>query len=232
MLKHRVGMKINCQSCPVSNVCLPDGLNNAELDSLNAIISKTVVLKKGEHLYFKNDSMANLYALYSGYCKEYLVDEAGNEKIFGFFFPGNIVGVESMHKNNYRYSCSALKDSVLCVIPCDEFFKLMCNSPALLKRFIVLLIQKTFNSRYLVTTTNAKRRLASFLIGLLKNSIEKDKNNTIYLPMSQIDIGNLLGMTHETVSRIFKSFQKKNIIKIKDKSVYIHNKDLLKNLAF
>jgi CRP/FNR family transcriptional regulator len=232
MLKHRTGMNVNCATCPVSTLCLPLGLNEFEIKSLNSIISRTVVLKKGEHLYFENEPMNNIYALYSGYCKEYAVDKEGNEKVFGFSFPGDMVAVESIHKKQYNNSCAALKDSVLCVIPCDEFFKLMYTSPQILKRFVLLLSQKTSNSRYLITTTNAKRRIASFLMGLLKNSTEKEKNEKIYLPMSQIDIGNLLGMTHETVSRIFKSFQSKEIIKIKDKSVYIHDKNLLQNLAF
>jgi len=232
MFKNRIGMNINCVTCPVSTLCLSSDISENERTKLNSMISRTVVLKKGEHLYFESEPMQNMFALYSGYCKEYSVDRDGNEKVFGFCYPGDLVAVESIHNKKYNYSCSAIKDSILCVIPCDEFFNLINTSPQLLKRFVLLLSQRTSHSRNLTTSTNAKRRIASFLMGLTTNTNQTDRDEQIYLPMSQIDIGNLLGMTHETVSRIFKGFQRKNIIKIKQKNVYINNKCLLESLAF
>jgi CRP/FNR family transcriptional regulator len=233
MLKryHEV-LNINSLSSPVSKLCSPDGLSEIEKTRLEMLISKRIQLKKGEHIYLENESLYNIYAVISGCCKEYVVDRDGNEKIFGFFFPGDIIAIESIHKKKYGCSCAALKDSTLCAISYEELFKLLHASPELLRRFILLLSQRTSHCRSLVSSTNAKRRLASFLMYLLRNSYGKEApENQVHLPMSQLDIGNMLGMTHETVSRILKNFQSRQIIKIKNKNVYIHDKNLLQSMA-
>ncbi|MFT7560716.1 MAG: CRP/FNR family transcriptional regulator [Flavobacteriales bacterium] len=46
--------------------------------------------------------------------------------------------------------------------------------------------------------------------------------------MSRSDIGNFLGLTIETVSRVFTKLHKSSIINLDKKHVIINNKDALK----
>ena len=49
--------------------------------------------------------------------------------------------------------------------------------------------------------------------------------------MSRTDIGNYLGLTIETVSRIFTRLQKQNVISVDKKEVLITDMELLRNIA-
>ena len=49
--------------------------------------------------------------------------------------------------------------------------------------------------------------------------------------MSRTDIGNYLGLTIETVSRIFTRLQKQNVIAVDKKEIVINNMDQLRNIA-
>ena len=49
--------------------------------------------------------------------------------------------------------------------------------------------------------------------------------------MSRVDIGNYLGLTVETVSRVFSRMQKMDILQVDNKEIEILNTDGLKNMA-
>ncbi len=49
--------------------------------------------------------------------------------------------------------------------------------------------------------------------------------------MSRTDIGNYLGLTIETVSRIFTRLQKQDVIAVDKKEILIKNMEQLRNIA-
>ena len=49
--------------------------------------------------------------------------------------------------------------------------------------------------------------------------------------MSRTDIGNYLGLTIETVSRVFSRFNKQGLISVEGKEVALLDSDALKNIA-
>ena len=51
------------------------------------------------------------------------------------------------------------------------------------------------------------------------------------LPMSRIDIGNYLGLTVETVSRVFSRLQKLEILEVSNKEIAILNLEGLQEIA-
>ena len=49
--------------------------------------------------------------------------------------------------------------------------------------------------------------------------------------MSRVDIGNYLGLTVETVSRVFSRMQKMSILQVDNKEIEILDLDGLRNMA-
>lgn len=230
MVKNRTNINIHCGHCPVSSVCIAHNLNADETEKINTIISRLHLMQTGEHLYFQNQSMQHIFAVYSGCCKEYIVDENGNEKINGFYYPGDLLALESLSSKKYNFSALALETSQFCAIPIDLFFNLMNESPALMHRFIYLISNKL--QKNIPLATNAKRRIAAFLLDIFYRSHEeKAENDFIHLSMSQSDISNLLGLAHETVSRTLHMFQYEQIIKIMKKDIYITDIPSLRAIA-
>lgn len=85
------------------------------------------------------------------------------------------------------------------------------------------------NDQHIGMKTNAKQRIADFLLNIIYRITErKNFSGYIQLPMTQFDISNFIGITHETVSRILHDFQHRKIIQIQNKVIYITDIDQLK----
>lgn len=227
-----MNLNIHCNDCPVSALCIAHNLSTEEKEKLNAIMTRVHFMRSGEHLYLQDQKMQHIYAVYSGCCKEYIVDEDGNEKITGFYYPGDLLALESLSSEKYHFSVVALEASQFCAIPVDALFKLMGESPTLLREFIYQMSNKLQKARNITVATDAKRRIAAFLLDIFYRSHEeKAGSDFVHLSMSQYDISNLLGLAHETVSRTLHTFQYEHIIKIMKKDIYITDIDSLRTIA-
>jgi CRP/FNR family transcriptional regulator len=232
MLKERESLKITCQTCYHKNLCLPRKLPEEEVQDLNKFITKIHILEKGEHIYRQEEKAVALYAINTGVCKEYWIDEEGNEHVSNFYFPGDILAFEAMPTQKHIASACAMTNAKVCVIPVDSLRQKMATSPALLKRVMDIMAYKMRNDRQVYFVSNSKKRVASFLLNILYRLEERNFTpNHILLPMSQLDIGNLLGMAFETVNRILHEFQTKQIISISNKEVIITQRQKLEEIA-
>lgn len=224
MLKSRANLNISCSQCPVKNLCLPKNLIAHEVELLNNMITKIKVVSKGEHIFHAEDPMHALYAVYSGSCKDYWVDENGNERIDNFYLVGDIIGLESLPQRKHFFSLVALEDAQLCMIPIEPLFEMMLHREDVLRRVINISGYKMQNDKHIRITTNASQRVADFILNILYRLQERQRYyGHICLPMSQLDISSCLGMAHETVNRILRKFQKEMLIRIENKTIYIIN---------
>lgn len=228
MPKSRASLNIHCMLCPVSQLCLPGHLEVNEIEQINTVIQKIKFVAKGEHIFHAEEPMHNLYAVRSGSCKDYWLDENGNERIDNFYFPGDIVGIESIPQQKHIYSLSALEDSQLCIIPLEGLYELMQKSEHVLKRIMTIVGYKMQNDRHVHITTNANQRVADFILNILYRLQEREGyHQQLILPMSQLDISNYLGMAHETVNRVLRKFHREKIINIENKNIHILDEECL-----
>ena len=76
---------------------------------------------------------------------------------------------------------------------------------------------------------NATERVAAFLVDMAER---QGGLNQIELPMSRLDIGDYLGVTIETVSRIFSKFRETGIIRLHSlRSIEIKKWDALHEMS-
>jgi CRP/FNR family transcriptional regulator len=232
MYKKRQEMHISCQNCWVAHLCLPGHVNNAERITLDEFIIDTFFVTKGQHIYRTNEKMDYFYAVYSGACKDYYLDREGNEYINNFYFPGDILALEAVPTRKHASSALALADTKLCLVPVDTFFARMRHSPVLLERFIHINSYKMLNDKFIRSSTNAKKRIANFLANVYGRIKERETSHPyIVLPMTQLDISNIVGVAYETVSRVLHYFQHQKIIDIKNKQIHIIDIEKLKALS-
>ena len=64
-----------------------------------------------------------------------------------------------------------------------------------------------------------------------RNARRKLSATQFRLPMSRVDIGNYLGLTVETVSRVFSRMQKMEILKVDNKEIEILDIDGVRAMA-
>ena len=232
MIKSRESLAIDCKHCMVRHVCLAQDISIADIEELNSLITHVRCIEKKNHVYHLHDPLNNLYAIHSGSCKEYGIDSNGNEFIVNFYFPGDIIGLETISTQRYLYYMTALEDLELCVLPLNKFLKTMHRKPNIMRRVLHLASVKMQYERSVRLGSTAHERVCDFLLNIVNRMYQRKPNETeICLPMSQIEISNFLGIAYETVNRVFQNLKKKNIIVMRNKTLEVLDLGRLEDLG-
>ena len=227
--------KVSCGNCRLNTICLPISLHIEDIDKLNNIIQRGKPLQKGEYLYRANDPFDSVYAIRSGAVKALTLSDSGLEQVTGFYLPGEVVGLDGLADNRYTNSAVALETSSVCEIPFNRLEELSLQIPNLQRHFFQLMSREITQDQQVITLlskSSAEERIAALLLSISsRNSRRQLSANAFRLPMSRTDIGNYLGLTIETVSRIFTRLQKQEIIQVDKKEIRIIHMEQLRQLA-
>jgi CRP/FNR family transcriptional regulator len=223
---------VSCANCRLSELCLPIALDKSEIHQLDEIVQRNRPLKKGDHLYRQNDPFKSVYAVRSGSFKSFVLGPDGQGRVTGFFMPGEIIGMDGIAGKSYSNSTVALEHASVCEIPFAQLEKLSHQLPNLQHHFFAIMgneIAKDQQIHTLLSSYSAEERIASFLLSLSSRysrvGLAPDK---FLLHMTRGDIGEYLGLTLETVSRIFTGLQKKGLIAVRNKEIEIFDSDKLR----
>ena len=226
---------VSCASCRLSELCLPLALNKSEIHKLDAIVERNRPLTKGDHLYRQSDEFKSVYAVRSGSFKSYFLSDSGKSRVTGFYLLGDIIGMDGIASNKYANSTSALEHSSICEIPFSQLGKLSREQPSLQHHFFAIMgneITKDQQVHTLLSSYSAEERTASFLLGLSSRYARVSLSPTRFLlSMTRGDIGEYLGLTVETVSRIFTSLQKKRLISVDNREIELLDIESLRDIV-
>ncbi|MDP6097219.1 MAG: fumarate/nitrate reduction transcriptional regulator Fnr [Gammaproteobacteria bacterium] len=228
-------VNISCASCRLNELCLPIALSKAEIHQLDEIVQRNRPYKKGDHLYRQSDEFKSVYAVRSGSFKSYVLGTSGQSRVTGFFLPGEIMGMDGIASKDYANSTVALEHASICEIPFFQLEKLSHQLPNLQHHFFAIMgneIAKDQQIHTLLSSYTAEERTASFLLGLSSRYSRVSLSPTRFLlPMTRSDIGEYLGLTVETVSRIFTALQRKGLIKVRNREVDLLEIDTLRAIV-
>jgi CRP/FNR family transcriptional regulator len=226
---------VSCTSCRLSELCLPLALNKSEIHKLDAIVERNRPLTKGDHLYRQSDEFKSVYAVRSGSFKSYFLSNSGKSRVTGFYLLGDIIGMDGIASNKYANSTSALEHSSICKIPFSQLGKLSREQPSLQHHFFAIMgneITKDQQVHTLLSSYSAEERTASFLLGLSSRYARVSLSPTRFLlSMTRGDIGEYLGLTVETVSRIFTSLQKKRLMSVDNREIELLDIESLRDIV-
>jgi CRP/FNR family transcriptional regulator len=225
-------LSIHCQSCSFSHLCLPVSLNKSELESLDDIIERKRPLHKHDKLVKTGQAFHSLYAVRSGSFKSYISDKDGVEQITGFHFPGDIIGFDALKDQVHQSYTQALETAMVCELPYDTLDKVSENYPKLrqqIMRFMSAEIKHDHDLMMLLSKRSAEERLLHFVNHLSQRFDERGYSAKQFnLSMTRNEIGNYLGLTVETISRLLTRFQKEGLIQVDGKLITILDFDGVK----
>ncbi len=218
---------IHCQNCSISELCLPFSLNDKELDTLDSIIDRKKPIHKGEQLFQDGDEMHSLYAIRSGTFKTFTVNEQGEEQITGFHLAGDLLGFDAIAGAEHPSFAKALETSMVCEIPYNTLDSLSNSMPKLKKQILRMMsteIRSDQEMLMLLNRKNAEQRLATFISTLSSRYHARGLSSSEFrLTMTRSDIGNYIGLTVETISRLLNRFHKSGLIDVDGKLITIKN---------
>jgi CRP/FNR family transcriptional regulator, anaerobic regulatory protein len=227
--------QVNCGNCRLNSICLPLALETDDIAQLDDIIQRSKPLQKSQFLYREGDDFQSVFAVRSGTLKAYRTTDDGKEQITGFYFPGEILGMDGISNNAHASSARALETAAICEIPFTSLEKLSALMPSLQRHFFQLMSREITEDQLLITLlskNSAEERIASLMLSISSRNARRKLSVTKFrLPMSRVDIGNYLGLTVETVSRVFSRMQKLELLEVDNKEIEILDLDGVRALA-
>jgi CRP/FNR family transcriptional regulator len=216
-------------------LCLPMGLDDADISRLDQIIGQRRRVLRDERLYRMDDAFRNLYAIRFGHFKTYQINAGGEQQITGFQMAGELLGMDAISSDRHHCDAVALEDSEVCEIPFTRLQDLFGSMPSLLRQFHRIMSQEITreqNVMLLLGNMRAEQRFAAFLVNKASRYAARGYSPTSFqLRMSREDIGNYLGLTIESISRLLSRFKKQGWLEVDKREVTLLNPVMLKAIA-
>src|ERR1700712_4553940 len=212
-----------CSTCTLHDICLPTGLDSSEIRQLDRIIDEHRRVRQDAILYHMNDPFTALYAIRFGQFKTYQLTVDGKEQITGFHMAGEFLGMDAISGDRHKCYAGALEDSEVCVIPFARLEHLFGEMPVLLRHFHRMMSQEITrdqSSMLSLGNMNAEQRFALFLLNLSSRHKARGYSATSFgLRMSREEIGNYLGLTIESISRLMSRFKREGLIGVSQRDI-------------
>ena len=207
-------MNLDCQSCPVRERAACAALKPDEREEL-ARIGRSRTYRRGETIFAAGDDLDACATLTSGLLKIAHLDADGNERILSLVHPAGFVGEMFMSVANH--DIVALADSRLCIFSRKDYEAAIDRFPALAKALLRRSAEDLFDARAQIALdakNSARAQVAHFLLAMGKSASHSPCHlaDEFDLPLTRGEMGQVLGLTIETVSRQLTRLEKDGII--------------------
>lgn len=228
-------LSTSCADCSMQELCLPAVITDQDLDRLENILSKRIRIARGEPLYRAGEVFSSLFAVRLGHFKTVYTEGHATKQIIGFQMSGEILGMEGISRPRHKCSAIALEDSEVCEIPYTRLESLLSELPSLQSHFHRMMsreIDREHQVMLLLGSMSADQRVAAFLLNLSRRYEARGFSPLHFvLRMTREDIGNYLGLTIESVSRVLSRFKKNDWIEGLPRDVKILDRKALEDLC-
>ena len=110
-------LKVARQNCTLFQLCLPIGVDQADLVLLDRIINRRCPVKRGEYLYHADDVFESISVVKSGSFKTSIITEEGREQVTGLYLPGEMFSMDAISSGTHCCSAIVLERSSVSEIP-------------------------------------------------------------------------------------------------------------------
>ena len=177
----------------------------------------------GQTIVIEGDPIDHIYRIVSGSVRLYKAVADGRRQIIDFLGPMDCFGLTGL--DQHAYSVESITDVSMIRYPRKRLeaaiedsldfrhrlFRLACAELSRAQQYMLLLGRKS-----------ADERVASFLLDLAERQGDQSEVGLrLHLAMSRQDIADHLGLTIETVSRIFTRFKQAGLISLPDRHAVI-----------
>lgn len=233
--------KGHCLTCSVRNRSIFSDLPEESLEEIIKNFHTAVMTyDSGESIFLQNDnSNDNAYTLRKGLIKITKSLPDGRIQIVRVLVAGDLFGFDGFAGETYNHTATALTDCEVCRLPLGDLSKLRKNHHEIDSSIMSRMIKNLRQSEDMLLELGAKKapeKLASFILGLCQSDKsfglnKHDEDEWRILPLSRSEIGSLLGLTIETVSRFLSTWKRQGLLKESKGNIQIVDAEGLKKVA-
>jgi CRP/FNR family transcriptional regulator len=194
--------------------------------------SVSLSFKKGETVCKQGAFASHIFFLEEGLVKVYL-EERNNNLILTLSTNHSLLGLPSVFEGNNKlpYSISTYTNSTIRMIDIQVFKQLLSQNPTFAYRIINILNENTaqiYGRFFSLTQKQLHGRLADILLCMATRIF---KSKEFELPLSRADLGDLTGMSTESVIRMMKEFKDDGLIDTQCKSIVLLDLERLERIS-
>ncbi len=224
-----LALPASCAACPVRDSAICCVLDRSGLAALSRF-GRRITLPAGQTLLWEGEEAITVGNLLSGMLKLSTLTGDGREQIVGIVHPSDFIG--RPFGRNSPHSVTALTDATLCVFGRTAFDRFAQEhaaiGQALLERTLIEL-DRARHWMLLLGRKSACERVASLIVEIADRA---DGGPTIDLPLSRQQMGDILGLTIETVSRSLTRLKRVGVIALPSlRRIAIRKPDELRAIA-
>jgi CRP/FNR family transcriptional regulator, anaerobic regulatory protein len=228
----------DCATCAVRNRAICSALDESELAALSKL-GRQQKVARGQTLLWEGDDTPVVANVISGVLKLSVSAADGREQIVGVVFPSDFIG-RPFGKES-PFSVTALTDSEVCIFVRSAFDGFAREHPDLqhkllqrtldeldrARQWMMLLGRKTASERTATLLLEISVRLGDAGCAPITPFLDRFE-----MPMDRQQMGDILGLTIETVSRQMTKLKDAGIIALPDRrTVIIEDRQRLARLA-
>lgn len=208
----------DCRNCGIRDMVLFADLQEDDFNLIHSPIDD-LEFQPGDSLFHMGEAASSLMTLRAGMVKLVRNMQDGRQRIVRVLSPGDVIGLEALFVSTYESEAVALQNVRVCRLPVEVIHRLNRETPRLHQR----LMEKWHHSLreaddWLAELNfgNARQRLAGLVLKMNERHATSDDVDAVTL-FSREDMGSMLNLTLETVSRALSAFIREGALEPLDK---------------
>ena len=193
------------------------------------LASKRTQYEKGAEIYCEESSTDHVYQVISGAVRNYKLLSDGRCQITAFHLPGDIFGFD--RGRSRQTTADAIAMTTVRAVKREDIEAAAAENLQISRLLLSMAIEELDHARQQIVLLGRKTAIERVAAFLLEMERRLPPSNILTLPMSRRDIGDYLGLTLETVSRIFSQFHEQGILDALDaRNIALKNRVRLRGM--
>lgn len=207
---HKCMGRSNCFACPLRSTMVCSDVSLEELQGFHTPIDD-LVFEPGAIIYNLGAPAAAVHCVRFGAIKLVRFDAAGGQRIVRILKKNDVAGLESVFAEHYGHTAIAITEVHTCRIPMGHFHQFIEEHPPLQRRLLeksqeALREADAWLADLVSNAIPARVRLARLLLRLRVGDSDRVHR------LSLADMGSILGLTPETISRILGELMREEVL--------------------
>jgi len=203
-----------------------DAISEPERQALATLLGPLRTVAAGKLLVEPGDRPSFSTFLVSGLCARFSLTPSGGRQLTEINLPGDFVDLHSMLMRQMDHGVIALSDCVVAPAAHDDLRRLTETAPHLTRLlWLETVVDGAIHRQWLVTMgqQNAASRLAHLFCELhcRLEAAALVHERRFSLPMTQADLGDVLGLTQVHVNRVLMELRRQSLVEWKAGQVTI-----------
>lgn len=224
-----------CELCALNGICLPAGLIGKIPGDSSALVFHRKRLHAGQALYRTGEAFQHIYFVKTGSLKSVVLTGDGREQVTGFHFAGDVLGVDAICSPTHPSEAIALEETHVCSASFPQLVRTSRHLEQLQVHLLRLLSREVVrdqNAMLVLGRMQAEERVAAFLINVSQRFKARGCSPLEFtMPMAREEIGNYLGLAHETISRCLSRLKAARVLEVENRRIRILNMDGLRQFV-